>query len=124
MHPNIPNENGHPLERISSSFLNLQLHLYFFWYSLVVYVCITSMSLHWRHLKIKTILRVGVWEAAKWVAKIRDSSCSSCSSCVILKTDMNGGHFGEGGRHGQCEETAYEYAFLMKAMGISYDPAL
>uniref|UniRef100_F6HGE8 Prolyl endopeptidase n=1 Tax=Vitis vinifera TaxID=29760 RepID=F6HGE8_VITVI len=65
--------------------------------------------------------RVGVWEAAKWVAKVRDSTCSSCSSGVILKTNMNGGHFGEGGRHGHCEETAYEYAFLMKVMGISCD---
>lgn len=32
---------------------------------------------------------------------------------------MSGGHFGEGGRFGQCEESAYEYAFLMKAMGLS-----
>ncbi|RVW61690.1 Dipeptidyl aminopeptidase BI [Vitis vinifera] len=37
-------------------------------------------------------LWVGVWEAAKWVAKVRDSTCSSCSSGVILKTNMNGGH--------------------------------
>ncbi|KVH97153.1 hypothetical protein Ccrd_000729 [Cynara cardunculus var. scolymus] len=33
---------------------------------------------------------------------------------AILKTNMSGGHFGEGGRSGQCEELAYEYAFLMK----------
>ncbi|XP_057961397.1 uncharacterized protein LOC131153242 [Malania oleifera] len=62
--------------------------------------------------------RVGVWEAAKWVAKVRDSTCPDCSRSVILKTNMIGGHFGEGGRFGQCEETAYEYAFLMKVMGI------
>lgn len=61
--------------------------------------------------------RVGVWEAAKWVAKVRDITCSSCSRSVILKTNMSGGHFGEGGRFGQCEETTYEYAFLMKVMG-------
>ncbi|XP_051146105.1 uncharacterized protein LOC127261771 isoform X2 [Andrographis paniculata] len=60
--------------------------------------------------------RVGVWEAAKWVAKIRDISCPDCSSSVILKTDMAGGHFGEGGRYAHCLETAYEYAFLMKAI--------
>lgn len=63
--------------------------------------------------------RVGVWEAAKWVAKVRDSSCSDCSHSVILKTNMSGGHFGEGGLFAQCEETAYEYAFLMKVMGNS-----
>ncbi|KAF3431635.1 hypothetical protein FNV43_RR26366 [Rhamnella rubrinervis] len=62
--------------------------------------------------------RVGVWEAAKWVAKVRDSTCSTCSSSIILKTNMTGGHFGEGGRYGQCEETAYDYAFLLKTMGM------
>ncbi|XP_052198728.1 uncharacterized protein LOC127805924 isoform X1 [Diospyros lotus] len=61
--------------------------------------------------------RVGVWEAAKWVAKVRDITCSACASSVILKTNMSGGHFGEGGRFGLCEEAAYEYAFLMKAVG-------
>lgn len=63
------------------------------------------------------VLRVGVWEAAKWVAKVRDKACSRCCGSVILQTDMNGGHFGEGGRLGHCEEAAYEYAFLMKALG-------
>ncbi|KAF4348843.1 hypothetical protein F8388_024368 [Cannabis sativa] len=62
--------------------------------------------------------RVGVWEAAKWVAKVRDSTCSTCSDLVILKTNMSGGHFGEGGRYGQCEESAYEYSFLLKAMQV------
>lgn len=62
--------------------------------------------------------RVGVWEAAKWVAKIREDTCTSCSRAVILKTEMNGGHFGEGGRFGQSEEKAYEYVFLMKVMGL------
>ncbi|KAL2546592.1 Prolyl oligopeptidase family protein [Forsythia ovata] len=60
--------------------------------------------------------RVGVWEAAKWVARIRDTACSSCSSSVLLQTNMSGGHFREGGRFAQCMETAYEYAFLMKVM--------
>lgn len=64
------------------------------------------------------ILRVGVWEAAKWVAKIRDKTCSACSGSVILKTNMTGGHFGEGGLYGQCEETAYDYAFLLKTIGM------
>ncbi|XP_076953603.1 uncharacterized protein LOC143627727 [Bidens hawaiensis] len=61
--------------------------------------------------------RVGVWEAAKYVARIRERTCLNCSGSVILKTNMSGGHFGEGGRSGQCEELAYEYAFLMKVMG-------
>ncbi|GAY64572.1 hypothetical protein CUMW_234540 [Citrus unshiu] len=36
-----------------------------------------------------------VWEAAKWVAKVRDRMCSACSHSVILKTNTTGGHFGE-----------------------------
>lgn len=64
--------------------------------------------------------RVGVWEAAKWVARIRDTACRTCSSSVIFRSRMDGGHFGEGGRFGHCKEVAYEYAFLMKAMGISH----
>lgn len=63
--------------------------------------------------------RVGVWEAAKWVARVRDTACSTCSSSVILRSNMDGGHFSEGGRFGHCKEMAYEYAFLMKALGIS-----
>ncbi|KAJ0986829.1 hypothetical protein J5N97_005185 [Dioscorea zingiberensis] len=42
--------------------------------------------------------RVGVWEAAKWVAKVREKTCPNCSHLVILNTNMNGGHFSEGGR--------------------------
>ncbi|KAG2322656.1 hypothetical protein Bca4012_057352 [Brassica carinata] len=61
--------------------------------------------------------RVGVWEGAKWVAKIRERTCHDCSRAVILKTNMSGGHFGEGGRYAQCEETAFDYAFLIKVMG-------
>ncbi|OVA04889.1 Peptidase S9 [Macleaya cordata] len=63
--------------------------------------------------------RVGVWEAAKWVAKVRENMCANCSCSVLLKTNMSGGHFGEGGRFSQCEEVAFEYAFLMKVMGMT-----
>lgn len=64
------------------------------------------------------VSRVGVWEAAKWVARVREETCPSCSRSVILKTNMNGGHFGEGGRFGQYEEAAFEYAFLIKVIGM------
>ncbi|PON76732.1 Peptidase S9A, prolyl oligopeptidase [Trema orientale] len=68
--------------------------------------------------QIQSQFEVGVWEAAKWVARVRDSTCSACSGSVILKTNMKGGHFGEGGRYAQCEETAYDYAFLLKTIGM------
>ncbi|URE22107.1 BSD [Musa troglodytarum] len=65
--------------------------------------------------------RVGVWEAAKWVAQVREKTCPTCSQSVILKTNMSGGHFGEGGRYIHCEDVAFEYAFLIKAMGMLDD---
>ncbi|WOK92034.1 hypothetical protein Cni_G00725 [Canna indica] len=65
--------------------------------------------------------RVGVWEAAKWVARVRDKTCPTCSQSVILKTNMISGHFGEGGRYIHCEDTAFEYAFLIKSMGMLDD---
>ncbi|KAL5987470.1 hypothetical protein ACLOJK_035218, partial [Asimina triloba] len=61
---------------------------------------------------------VGVWEAAKWVARVREMTCPECSFSVILKTNMSGGHFGEGGRFQQIEEAAFEYAFFIKAIGM------
>ncbi|XP_068642869.1 uncharacterized protein [Aristolochia californica] len=65
--------------------------------------------------------RVGVWEAAKWVAKIREKTCPECCRAVILKTNMNGGHFGEGGRYSQCEEMAFAYAYLIKVVGLLHE---
>ena len=67
-------------------------------------------------LKMFVHSRVGVWEAAKWVARVREVACSTCSSSVILRSSMSGGHFDEGGRISHCEETAYEYAFLLKVL--------
>ncbi|KAL7132648.1 hypothetical protein ABFS83_12G088800 [Erythranthe nasuta] len=65
--------------------------------------------------------RVGVWEAAKWVAKIRDSACKRCSCEVILQTNITGGHFREGGRFARCRETAFDYAYLIKVMAPTQD---
>ncbi|KAH7688982.1 Peptidase S9A prolyl oligopeptidase protein [Dioscorea alata] len=65
--------------------------------------------------------RVGVWEAAKWVAKVREKTCQSCSPSVILKTNMDGGHFSEGGCLKHCEDMAFEYAFLIKTTGFLHD---
>ncbi|PKA52982.1 oligopeptidase B [Apostasia shenzhenica] len=62
--------------------------------------------------------RVGVWEAAKWVARMREETCQNCARSVILKTNMSGGHFGEGGRYNHCGDVAFEFAFLIKAMGL------
>ncbi|CAN6447925.1 unnamed protein product [Victoria cruziana] len=62
--------------------------------------------------------RVTIWQPSKWVAKVRDLTCSNCARAIILKATMDGGHFGEGGRFKHCEETALEYAFLIKSVGM------
>ncbi|KAF3785068.1 Dipeptidyl aminopeptidase BI [Nymphaea thermarum] len=73
--------------------------------------------------EFETILECSPYEnikrgPTKWVAKVRDLTCSSCARAIILKANMDGGHFGEGGRYKHCEETALEYAFLIKAVGM------
>lgn len=61
--------------------------------------------------------RVGVWEAAKWVARVREYMPATCSQPILLKTNMHSGHFGEGGRYEHCKDTSFEYAFLIKTIG-------
>ncbi|EFJ25527.1 hypothetical protein SELMODRAFT_98843 [Selaginella moellendorffii] len=55
--------------------------------------------------------RVGYWESAKWIAALRHS-CQA--ECLVFKTNMSGGHFGDGGRYSHLKETAYGFAFLIK----------
>ncbi len=55
--------------------------------------------------------RVGFWEPAKWVAKIRH--CNSGSRPVVLRTEMHSGHSGKSGRDDSFAETAIERAFVI-----------
>ena len=55
--------------------------------------------------------RVGFWEPAKWVAKIR--ACKTDENPLLLKTDMYSGHAGKSGRHEVLREIALEFAFLL-----------
>jgi oligopeptidase B len=60
--------------------------------------------------------RVSYWEPAKWVAKLR--TLKKGDNILLLKTNMGAGHFGASGRYDRLKETAFDYAFLFKALGV------
>jgi oligopeptidase B len=38
-----------------------------------------------------------------------------------MKTNMGAGHFGASGRYERFRETAFEYAFLLRALSVEFD---
>ena len=61
--------------------------------------------------------RVSYWEPAKWIAKLR--ALKTDSRTLLLKTDMGAGHFGASGRYEYLKDTAFNYAFLLRTLGIA-----
>lgn len=61
--------------------------------------------------------RVGYWEAAKWVAKLRATKLDN--NIILLKTEMDSGHKGQSGRFKSLEETAMIYSFILKSFNIN-----
>ncbi len=60
--------------------------------------------------------RVQYWEPAKWVAKLREYRTDD--GLTLLKTNMTTGHFGSSGRFDYLKDIAFEYAFLLFALGV------
>lgn len=60
--------------------------------------------------------RVSYWEPAKFVAKLR--AMKKDRRVLLLKTNMGSGHFGSSGRYEYIKETAFDYAFLLSALGL------
>jgi len=61
--------------------------------------------------------RVGFWEPAKWVAKLR--TMKTDDNPLILKTDMGAGHGGPSGRYDTWRDEAFVLAFVLDAVGLN-----
>ena len=60
--------------------------------------------------------RVGYWEPAKWVAKLRDVGAVSQA---LLRTELVAGHGGPSGRYDAWRDEALVYAFVLDAVGAA-----
>ncbi|WP_218080697.1 S9 family peptidase [Anthocerotibacter panamensis] len=61
--------------------------------------------------------RVSYWEPAKWCAKLR--ALKTDAHILLLKTNMGAGHGGASGRYDRLKEVAFEYAFILRVLGIA-----
>jgi oligopeptidase B len=68
---------------------------------------------------VKTSLhdsQVMYWEPAKYVAKLR--TLKTDSRPLLLATNMKAGHGGASGRYDYLKEIAFDFAFLLRELGI------
>jgi oligopeptidase B len=61
--------------------------------------------------------QVQYWEPAKWVAKLREMKTDQ--NLLLLHTNMDTGHGGASGRFKVHKETAMEYVFFFKLVGMT-----
>ncbi len=69
---------------------------------------------------VKTSLndsQVMYWEPAKYVAKLRTIQTSAAP--LLLHINMDAGHGGASGRYDYLKEIAFDYAFLLRELGVS-----
>jgi oligopeptidase B len=60
--------------------------------------------------------RVGYWEPAKWVARLREANPDNS---VLLKVELGAGHGGPSGRYDAWREEAFVQAFVLDALGLA-----
>jgi oligopeptidase B len=60
--------------------------------------------------------QVMYWEPAKYVAKLR--ALKTNNSALLLDVNMQGGHGGSSGRYDQLHERAFDFAFLLRQLGV------
>ncbi len=68
---------------------------------------------------VKTSLndsQVMYWEPAKYVAKLR--TLKQDSNPLLLYTNMAAGHGGASGRYDYLREIAFDYAFILRTLGV------
>jgi oligopeptidase B len=61
--------------------------------------------------------RVGYWEPAKWVARLRERTTSDAP--IVLRTELVAGHGGRSGRYEAWEDEARVQAFVLAALGAA-----
>jgi oligopeptidase B len=62
--------------------------------------------------------RVGYWEPAKWVAKLRSVGAGGGERPIILRTELGAGHQGPSGRYDAWRDEARVQAFLLTQLGV------
>ncbi len=61
--------------------------------------------------------QVGYWEAAKWVARLRD--CNGAENDLLLRVNMGAGHGGASGRYDKLREHAHDFAWLLAQLAVT-----
>ncbi|KGN40243.1 S9 family peptidase [Knoellia aerolata] len=64
--------------------------------------------------------RVYFTEAAKWVARLRETVTNDeATRPILLRTEMAAGHGGRSGRYAAWEQVAWEWAFVLDQLGAT-----
>jgi oligopeptidase B len=63
--------------------------------------------------------RVGYWEPAKWVAKLRSVGAGGPGRPLLLRTELGSGHQGSTGRYDAWRDEARIQAFILTEVGLA-----